>query len=620
MNDAHATRLCPRCGARYGNDATFCRNDGTPLVAIAAPAPSDPLVGTVLLGQFRIDRRIGEGGMGAVYRARQLSVGRDVAIKLLHPDLAASADAAKRFEREGRLGGAIDHPNVVRVFLSGRLPDGSLYLVMELLEGITLADLLRAEPVLALPRTLHILEQIALALGAAHDEGVVHRDIKPENVILVRKNRDPDFVKVLDFGIARRAALDEAIRLTAAGLVLGTALYISPEAASGLPVDARSDVYSLGVLAYRMLAGVLPFDASSPAGLLIKHLQQPPPPLVARSGPPIPYAIADVVMRALAKSPADRYADANALAEALAEAAARAGVEFGRPRTSELSAITRLPPVASGEPRASSPSDEPIPDDEVPSEGGPSVLVLVTSFILGALVVFFVMLWPRASAHPATAQVRAEQVKRAEEALAQHRWEGPDGVLATTDALLAGSPDDPDALRIRRSAASELVEMGDRERAAGHEDAARADYDRALAMLVGDAPGGARITPYEGPTAAPRREAIVVAPAPRSGEPVMITATIDEHDPLPAAPPRLAILENGRRVGGLVEAAPTGTPGVYAASYTFAQPGTFVIECRVGEGESAFAFRTEIHVERGPRPPRPTGGGGGGPGPVTTQG
>ncbi len=620
MNDAHATRLCPKCGARYGSDATFCRNDGTPLVSVQAHGPADPLVGTVLLGQFRIDRRIGEGGMGAVYRARQLSVGRDVAIKLLHPDLAGSADAAKRFEREGRIGGAIDHPNVVRVFLSGRLRDGSLYLVMELLEGITLAELLREQPLLPIGRALHILEQIALAIGAAHDEGVIHRDVKPENVFLVRKNRDPDYVKLLDFGIARRTQPEEGGRLTAAGLVLGTALYISPEAASGGHVDARSDVYSLGVLAYRMLSGVMPFDASSAAGLLIKHLQQPPPPLVAHGGPPVPHAIADVVMRALAKTPAARYPDANELAEALADAATRAGVEFGRPRTGEMRAIP-LPPASTGQPRTSSPADEPVPDDEVPDEKGPSILVLVTSFILGALLVFFIMLWPRSSARPAPAQLRAEQVKQAEEALEAHRWDGPDGVLATTDALLRGSPNDPDALRIRRSAASELVEMGDRERAAGHEDAARADYDRALAMLVGDAPGGARITPYEGPTAAPRREAIVVAPAPRSGEPVIITATIDERDPLPASPPRIAILDDGRRVGSLVEAAPTGTPGVYAASYTFAAPGTFVVECRVGEGEGAFAFRTEVEVQRGPRPTRPTGGGGGqGPGPVTTQG
>ncbi len=609
------TKVCPRCGTRYERDATFCARDGAALTPLAG----DPLVGQVLLGQFRIDQLIGSGGMGAVYRARQVSVGRDVAIKVVHPELAMSPDAVRRFEREARISGALDHPNVVRAFLSGQLPDGSLYLVMELLEGRSLADLLRVEPTLPLSRALHILVQTAEGVGAAHEQDVVHRDVKPENVYLVTRGRDPDAVKVLDFGIARRFGPDEAIALTAAGVVLGTALYISPEAAAGVATDARSDVYSLGVLAYRMLAGVVPFDATSPAGLLIKHLQQPPPPLVAPRGtPPIPAPIALVVMRALAKSPAERYADANDFAQALRDAAFAADVEWGRPKTGRFSLATRPASPSAPTPapeRTSLPLDDVGPLDAPP----PSRLVLGVAFLVGVLLVVGIyVVWPHGSSDPAPTQVRAEAVKRAEEALAERRWEGPEGVGATTGALLAERSDDPDALRIRRAAATLLVEEGDHERAAGHPDEARARYDAALALLVEGTGAESRLAGLGG-GAAPAAETITISPAPIAGQPVMITATTLD-DGLPLLDPRFVVIEGGRRLGGPIPAVATGAGRTFSITYTFPRAGTCTVEFRIRHDADAYAFRSTVEVAPAPQPPARPSVPEIGPGPVTTQG
>jgi serine/threonine protein kinase len=597
MANGSSDKICPRCGTRYDGDAAFCPKDGSTLQLVSPPV--DPLVGQVLLGQFRIDEPIGSGGMGVVYRARQLAAGRDVAIKVVQPELAASPEAFRRFEREARICGSLDHPNVVRAFLSGQLPDGSLYLVMELLQGRTLADLLRVEPVIALPRAVHILTQIADGIGAAHERNIVHRDVKPENVFLVTKSRDPDTVKVLDFGIARTFDRDEG--LTVAGLVLGTALYISPEAAAGSATDPRSDVYSLGVLAYRVLAGVMPFDASSPAQLLLKHLHQPAPPLVAqRGGPAIPQPLVDVVMRALSKTPSERWEDANDFAQALRDAALEAGIEWRRPRTGAFrvptqssSVDTRALPRGAGAVGAV--------DDVGLDPIRPSWITLGVAFVVGALAVLgFYLVWPHGSAEPASAQIRAESVKSAELALAEHRWDGPTGVRATTDALLAARSDDPDALRIRRDAATLLVAEGDQERAAGHAEVARARYDAALELLV-NAPGDrARLVGIDTGEGA-HTEQIVAMPAPVAGEPVMITATLSDTD-LPGARPRFVFIRDGQRLAGPLDAV-RSSDRTYAASHTFQDSGIWTVEFRVGTGTSGYAFRTNVVVAPPARTP-----------------
>jgi serine/threonine protein kinase len=254
----------------------------------------------------------------------------------------------------------------VRVFLFGQLPDGSLYLVMELLRGRPLADLLRVEPRLPTSRALHIAVQVAEGVGEAHVQGIVHRDVKPENIFLTPKGRDPDFVKVLDFGIARLLRTDEQTQATQSGLVFGTARYISPEGAAGEATDARSDVYSMGVLAYQMLSGETPFDGSSPVTLLMQHIHERVPHLKTRAGgAQVPDGVADVVMRALSKNPEGRYEDGAHFAEVLREAGERAGLTL-RPRraTGEREPSGQVPlsgREAHGAPPMRTPSERPPP-------------------------------------------------------------------------------------------------------------------------------------------------------------------------------------------------------------------------------------------------------------------
>jgi serine/threonine protein kinase len=319
-------KICLRCGSKFGSRAEYCPHDGSLLVT--DDEIPDPLIGTVLLEQFRIDEQIGTGGMGTVYRAHQTTVGRDVAIKVLRAELARDEQAVFRFEREGRVAISLDHPNLVRVFLSGRLKDGRLYIVMELLEGRTLADELDREGVPSLERVLIMIMKLCAGLGAVHAAGIVHRDIKPENVYLVRRGRDNDFVKLVDFGIARVLG-GEGIGPTTTqnGRVFGTATYISPEAATGEDTDQRSDIYSMGVLSYQLLTGELPFEGKTAGAVLMQHVHQDPPLLqTVGRGAEVPDDLAGVVMRALSKDPDARQQSLAEFLNALSEAAGQAGL------------------------------------------------------------------------------------------------------------------------------------------------------------------------------------------------------------------------------------------------------------------------------------------------------
>ena len=319
-----APKTCPQCGTHYHAAATFCQVDGSPLVRDLSAG--DPLVGTTLLGQFEVLEAMGAGGMGAVYRAHQAELGRDVAVKVLHRDLANNPDAVRRFQREARVATSLDHENLVDVYLFGALPDGSLYLVMEHLAGRTLERVLVEDSPIPLARALKVAYHASLGIGAAHEKGIVHRDVKPENIMLVTEKGDPDTVKVLDFGVAR-LLWDEQSHATQSGVVFGTARYISPEGASGEATDTRSDVYSLAVLTYQLLTGELPFDDPSPVALLMKHLRDRPPSLRSLpGGKDVPEPIAEVVMRGLAKHPDARVDDAGSYARALLRAAEECGV------------------------------------------------------------------------------------------------------------------------------------------------------------------------------------------------------------------------------------------------------------------------------------------------------
>jgi serine/threonine protein kinase len=319
-------KLCLRCGSRFVSEADYCPHDGNLLVT--DHEIPDPLLGVVLLEQFRIEAQIGTGGMGTVYRAHQTTVGRDVAIKVLRQELARDEQAVLRFEREARLAIGLDHPNLVRVFLTGRLADGRLYIVMELLEGRTLADEIEQLGPPAMDRAVILLIKLCAALGAVHSAGVVHRDIKPENVYLVRRGKDKDFVKLVDFGIARLLQAENTDpSTTQSGRIFGTASYISPEAAIGDRTDHRSDIYSLGVLAYQLLTGELPFEGSTSGALLMQHVHRQPPPMRSKGrGAEVPEALAAVVMRSLRKDPNARQQTLAELLDSLAEAAGRAGL------------------------------------------------------------------------------------------------------------------------------------------------------------------------------------------------------------------------------------------------------------------------------------------------------
>ena len=350
-------KRCPTCGSEFADDALYCQWDGAPLAAESAQV--DPYLGQVLMDQIEIIEPIGQGGMGTVYRAQQRGFDRTVAVKILHSDLARSPEVLARFHREAKIASRLEHPNIVHVYLFGDLPDGNLFLAMEFLDGQSLLDVLRRGGALEVGRAIHIALQICGALGEAHEAGIIHRDLKPENIMLVRRGDDPDFVKVLDFGIAKFVTSEAGDVHTQQGLVFGTARYISPEGASGDPVDARSDVYSLGVVMYQMMCGEVPFHSENPISLLLMHINDKPPPL--RSKPRaarVPPAIEEVVMRALAKKPADRYTNAREFGLALADAAARSSVALptrgsvgprGRSRSPARDAA-RARPAAGGAP------------------------------------------------------------------------------------------------------------------------------------------------------------------------------------------------------------------------------------------------------------------------------
>ena len=323
--------ICAICGANYRADALFCPQDGAPL-GTTAPIASDPLVGTALPGEIRIEKLIGVGAAGRVYRGFQEGVDRAVAVKVLHAELSADGTVVARFQREARIASLLSHPHVVDVFVAGQLPPespgaGTLYIVMEYVDGISLRSALAAgDGAIKLQRALRIVLQICDAVGEAHARGIVHRDLKPENVMLVPKSGDKDFVKVLDFGLARLPAGSGPV-LTRAGLVFGTARYISPEGAAGQPVGPAGDVYAVATILYQMLAGRTPFEGESAVEVLARQIDAPPPPLRSHARAfYVPEPIADVIGENLAKRPEERRPDARALARALLDAARRSGL------------------------------------------------------------------------------------------------------------------------------------------------------------------------------------------------------------------------------------------------------------------------------------------------------
>ncbi len=285
----------------------------------------DQYLGTTLNNRFKVESKIGEGGFGAVFRGVQLATGRKVALKLLHPEMTKDENLVARFRREGMVLCNLRDAHTITTYDFDQTPDGTLYIAMELLEGKSLHEIFHEQAPLEWKRTFKILTEMCSSLAEAHAQGIVHRDLKPENIYLETRPGNPEFVKILDFGIAkvmRGDAIDPASpQLTATGQTLGTLEYMSPEQLMGKPLDGRSDVYALGVVAYEMITGRLPFpDAKGPAGLITAQLKQTPqPPSTANPKANLPAAADRVILKCLEKDKANRHADVTALALALDE-------------------------------------------------------------------------------------------------------------------------------------------------------------------------------------------------------------------------------------------------------------------------------------------------------------
>jgi tetratricopeptide (TPR) repeat protein len=315
--------ICKRC---YDDEVSYCEADGAQTAGIMPGSRT-------LDGKYEISRLLGQGGMGAVFEAVQRGIERQVAIKLINPSFVANEQALERFKREALASGRVKHPNAITVYDFGVTSEGVAFLAMEFLRGSSLRDELSRVRVMEPQRVVELLAPVCAAVESAHRQNIVHRDLKPDNIFLERLDDDTITPKVLDFGIAKlRTAEPGAPDLTGEGSSIGTPAYMSPEQAKGLHLDARSDVYALGVIAYEMLSGALPFQSTSPMGFLVQHMMEAPIPLSA-ANPRISAAVEEAVMRALDKAP---------------DARPQSALEFGRSlaRAVETPSAPRTIPVA----------------------------------------------------------------------------------------------------------------------------------------------------------------------------------------------------------------------------------------------------------------------------------
>jgi hypothetical protein len=300
-------KTCPTCGTEYPLSERFCPRDGT---ALRGSNPLGDLVGSVVHEKFHVMKKLGEGGMGAVYLAEHVKMGRKMALKVMNPGMHQDADAIARFNREAKNASQINHPNVCAIYDFGETPEGLIYLAMEFIEGSSLSGLIEKNGALGAPRAASIIHQAADALQVAHDYGIVHRDLKPDNIMIAKARDGSDLVKVVDFGIAKASSSD-AQKVTKTGLVVGTPEYMSPEQLAGDKLDGRSDIYSLGLVAFNCLTGKLPFPSNSAQEAMIMRLTDEPKRLdEMRPDISWPEELQDVMTKALMRDAAERYQNA----------------------------------------------------------------------------------------------------------------------------------------------------------------------------------------------------------------------------------------------------------------------------------------------------------------------
>jgi serine/threonine protein kinase len=293
--------------------------DGPPASGSMASADSGSMIGQTLDGRYRITRKLGEGGMGEVYGAEHIHIEKRFAIKLLKAEIVQNQEAVTRFRQEARSASSIGHNNIIRIEDFGQLGDGRIYMCMELLDGLALNDLI-TQPLPA-DRLLNILIQTGHGLAAAHAKGIIHRDMKPENIFVTRGPNGEDVPKLLDFGIAKVSGNDGSQNhLTRTGTIFGTPFYMAPEQALGNPVDARTDIYAMGVIMYECFSGSLPFQGESFMGILTQHITTEPEPVAqraAKAGRQMPVGVAEIITRCMQKNPAQRFATMDELVNAL---------------------------------------------------------------------------------------------------------------------------------------------------------------------------------------------------------------------------------------------------------------------------------------------------------------
>ncbi len=371
-------KTCPVCGSEWSDDTRFCPKDGSTLRA----AEGADLIGSIIADRYHIEKKLGEGGMGAVYLGEHVKMGRKSAIKVMSQSMASDPDAIARFNREAANAARINHPNVCAIYDFGETDDGTIYLAMEFIEGESLNDLLKREGALTLDRAADILQQTGQALQAAHDLGIVHRDLKPDNIMLSATRDGADVVKVVDFGIAKAMSGEEGQKVTKTGLVVGTPEYMSPEQLSGDVLDGRSDIYSLALVFFRTVTGVLPFQAETSQETMIKRLTDDPLKLVeVAPDAGWPPRLQGVMDRALERMPADRYESAALFAKDVSDAVlgtGRAAVGVDTDAATQVmgaGGVTdqMVPTRVSGHPEATAQRPElTTPQTPVPAPSAPS--------------------------------------------------------------------------------------------------------------------------------------------------------------------------------------------------------------------------------------------------------
>src|SRR5229473_8203184 len=356
-----SARRCPKCKTVYSDTARFCPKDGTMLVEVQAPpaAPPTPpappgsgsgtkvrtppvaakgialdrastLSNQVLDTRYQVLQKLGEGGMSYVYLAREISSGDEVAIKVLSPKLASDRSSVERLRREAGLAMRLDHPNVCRILRLGESEDGLIYLVMPFLKGELLSDREVKGGPMALAAGIDVLRQVCAGLHHAHELQIVHRDLKPENIMLVAEDNGRERAVVMDFGLAKERRADPAIaKLTATGIILGTPEFMSPEQIRGKPLDARSDIYAVGIVAFEMFTGKLPFQGRNAQEMMIARLRSQAIP-IRQYRPDVPDPIEKALTKALQTNPDDRFTTAIEFSEALTVSVAPSGGLFGK--------------------------------------------------------------------------------------------------------------------------------------------------------------------------------------------------------------------------------------------------------------------------------------------------